>query len=211
MASTGTKKLLLDCAEKLFAQEGFHHTSMRVLTNQAGVNLAAVNYHFGSKENLLHAVIERRLKPLNTKRFNAIEMVVAQAQKNRSTPSVQDLLLAFLRPTFEFRCASEEAKDFIHLIGRSWNDPDQTVYNCFIKLAMPLFEFFASCLRLSLPHLNEPVFQARLQFLIGSISAVMCDNEPGYSRKSFISVTMKEEEKMNQLLKFLQAGLEAPQ
>ena len=204
MASTGTKKLLLDCAERLFAQEGFHHTSMRTLTEQAGVNLAAVNYHFGSKENLLYAVLERRLKPLNDKRHAKLGAVMRQASEENSQPAVADLLLAFLQPTFEFSSSSSGAKNFISLIGRSWNDPDQTVYNCFIQLAMPLFQYFSRCLRKALPDLDELIFQARLQFLVGSMSAVMCDN-------SFISVALDEEEKMNQLLKFLQAGLEAPQ
>ncbi len=211
MASPDTKKLLLDCAEKLFAQEGFHHTSMRILTVQAGVNLAAVNYHFGSKENLLYAVIERRLIPLNHKRREALEQVMQKAAANKIRPAVIDLLYAFLQPTLKFLRASEGAKNFISLIGRSWNDPDQTVHNCFINLAMPLFQYFAGCLRQALPDLDELIFQARLQFLVGSMSAVMCDNSSACKRSSFISVALDEEEKMNQLLKFLQAGLEAPQ
>ncbi len=211
MASPDTKKLLLDCAEKLFAQEGFHHTSMRVLTEQAGVNLASVNYHFGSKENLLYAVIERRLKPLNKKRLRGLEVVMRNAAASGVLPAVNDLLLAFLQPTFAFRRSSSAANNFISLIGRSWNDPDQTVHNCFIKLAMPLFQYFSSCLRQALPNLDELVFQARLQFLVGSISAVMCDSSSGCNANSFISVPLDEDEKMNQLLKFLQAGLEAPQ
>jgi AcrR family transcriptional regulator len=56
MAQTTTKKRILDAAEKLFARQGFHATSMRMLTKEAGVNLAAVNYHFGSKVELIKAV-----------------------------------------------------------------------------------------------------------------------------------------------------------
>ena len=62
-------------AEKLFAHEGFHNTSLRSITGEAGVNLAAVNYHFGSKEALLEAVIDRRLQPLNRTREANIEKI----------------------------------------------------------------------------------------------------------------------------------------
>jgi AcrR family transcriptional regulator len=54
MGQKDTKKRILDAAERLFAREGFHSTSLRMLTKEAGVNLAAVNYHFGSKEELIN-------------------------------------------------------------------------------------------------------------------------------------------------------------
>lgn len=63
MASPGTVERILDAAEGLFAQKGFAETSLRAITSKAGVNLAAVNYHFGSKEALIQAVFERFLTP----------------------------------------------------------------------------------------------------------------------------------------------------
>ncbi len=65
MSQTDTKTRIMDAAEQLFARDGFHSTSLRGLTELANVNLAAVNYHFGSKEGLLQAVFARRLLPLN--------------------------------------------------------------------------------------------------------------------------------------------------
>ncbi|NOQ41505.1 MAG: TetR family transcriptional regulator, partial [Desulfuromusa sp.] len=65
MAQYDTKTRILNSAEQLFAREGFHSTSLRTLTSRAEANLASVNYHFGSKDALLQAVIERRLLPLN--------------------------------------------------------------------------------------------------------------------------------------------------
>ena len=61
--ATDTKERMLDTAEGLFAEHGFPATSMRDITNAAGVNLAAINYHFGSKESLLIAVLQRRTLP----------------------------------------------------------------------------------------------------------------------------------------------------
>ena len=56
-----TRTRILDAAEELFMQHGFEGTSMRLLTAKAGVNLAAVNYHFGSKDAMVEAVFRRRL------------------------------------------------------------------------------------------------------------------------------------------------------
>ena len=62
MATAGnTKDRILDVAETLFADNGFAATSLRDITREAGVNIAAVNYHFGSKDGLLGAVLERRI------------------------------------------------------------------------------------------------------------------------------------------------------
>ena len=68
-----TRTRILDAAEELFMQHGFEGTSMRLLTTKAGVNLAAVNYHFGSKDALIEAVFRRRLDPMNAARIAALE------------------------------------------------------------------------------------------------------------------------------------------
>ena len=69
MAKTDTKTRILDTAERLFAQKGFDAVSLRNIIASAKVNLAAVHYHFGSKQALVHAVIGRRLRPINGERL----------------------------------------------------------------------------------------------------------------------------------------------
>jgi len=64
-----TQTRILDVAEELFMQHGFEGASMRMLTAKAGVNLAAINYHFGSKDALIEAVFRRRLDPMNSGRI----------------------------------------------------------------------------------------------------------------------------------------------
>jgi AcrR family transcriptional regulator len=63
MAQSETVERILDAAEQLFAEKGFAETSLRLITSKAGVNLAAVNYHFGSKKSLIQAVFSRFLNP----------------------------------------------------------------------------------------------------------------------------------------------------
>src|SRR5210317_643955 len=103
MGQINTKKRILDTAEKLFAQKGFHATSLRMITREADVNLAAVNYHFGSKEELIKAVIERRMLPLNRLRIEKLLNVKKCAEEEERLPEVKEVLMAFIEPTFAFR------------------------------------------------------------------------------------------------------------
>lgn len=75
-----TKARILDTAERLFAEQGYAETSMRCITSGAGVNLASVNYHFGSKEALLLEVIARRIGPVNEARMILLDKIDAEAR-----------------------------------------------------------------------------------------------------------------------------------
>ncbi len=77
--SIDTRSRILDAAEALFMEHGFDGTSMRLITAQAGVNLAAINYHFGSKELLFQEVFRRRLTDLNRRRIEALDALAAEA------------------------------------------------------------------------------------------------------------------------------------
>ncbi len=81
--SPDTRERILDAAEALFVEHGFEATSMRMITGRAGVNLASVNYHFGSKEALIQEVFRRRLTWLNEARLNALERF---EQETRGAP-----------------------------------------------------------------------------------------------------------------------------
>jgi AcrR family transcriptional regulator len=160
MSQKDTKKRILDAAERLFAREGFHSTSLRMLTKEAGVNLAAVNYHFGSKEELIKAVIERRLLPLNKLRVKRLQGVRERAQKENRLPGVRETLLAFLEPTFAFRKSGKGAQDFITLVSRSFSEPDDTVRTIFMGLVAKLFQLFYEVLCEALPELPRETILA---------------------------------------------------
>ncbi|HDJ28265.1 MAG TPA: TetR/AcrR family transcriptional regulator, partial [Proteobacteria bacterium] len=99
MAEKNTKQCILDAAERLFALHGYHHTSLRKITGEANVNLAAVNYHFGSKEALLKAIFEYHLTPLNQTRQENLKAVREQALQQGKIPQVADIIRAFIEPT----------------------------------------------------------------------------------------------------------------
>ncbi len=173
MEEKDTKKRILDAAEQLFAQDGFHATSMRAITNRAEVNLAAVNYHFGSKEALMESVIERRLVPLNKVRIKRLEALRSKAEDSSKSPELREVLMAFVEPTLAYGKSGQGAKEFITLISRSIAEPDDTVRNIFLRHLKPLIHLLYETLKESLPDLPKDIVFWRLHFVIGAMSHAM--------------------------------------
>ena len=210
MSQADTKTRILDAAEGLFARDGFHLTSLRALTALAKVNLAAVNYHFGGKEALLQAVIERRLQPLNKIREEKLVAVLAAAEHVKRPPQVEALLRAFIEPTLAFRRSGPGAENFVALIGRSMSDPDPTVRNSFLQQVSPLLLLIVKGLRQALPELPVEILQARLQFTLAAMGQVMCSSDKPLFSPQTLPQPLTDEEMGQQLLRFSLAGLEAP-
>ena len=93
--ATDTKERILNVAELLFADRGFPATALRDITSEASVNIASVNYHFGSKEALLAAVLERRLRPVNARRLELLDAIESAA--GNGVPNVEDVIRAQAR------------------------------------------------------------------------------------------------------------------
>jgi len=89
--SPNTADRILDSAERLFARDGYHATSLRKITGEAGVNLGSVNYHFNSKHGLMEAVLRRRLAALNEQRLNMLDAALAVAEAAGRPPAVREV------------------------------------------------------------------------------------------------------------------------
>ena len=112
-----TKDRILDVAERLFADRGYPATSLRDITAEAGVNLASVNYHFGAKESLLAALLERRFAPVNRRRLELLDEIEVEVGAGR--PAVEEVLRAFLAPPFEMQQKwGASGRTFLRLVGR---------------------------------------------------------------------------------------------
>src|SRR2546430_12271058 len=105
-------------------QHGFEGASMRMLTAKAGVNLAAVNYHFGSKHALVEAVFRRRLDPMNTARIAELEKLEAEDRAN----SLEAIIRAFITPGLRLmEDAKGGGRNFTRLLGRTSTEPTKAV------------------------------------------------------------------------------------
>jgi AcrR family transcriptional regulator len=210
MTQTDTKERILDAAEKLFASRGFHGASLRTITNDAGVNLAAVNYHFGSKNALIESIFDRRLKPLNQVRFANLEAVREKAAKERRLPTVSEVLRAFIEPTLMFRQSAPGAQHFVSLVGRFFIDEDKTFRTIFMREVGPLLQLVHGMLCEALPGIDRDVLLWRLHFALGALSHVMLLGGRLQVDGRELMPCGTAARCVEMILPFLSAGMEAP-
>ncbi len=120
MRCPSTKDRILDAAERLFAEYGLSETSLRQITARAGVNLAAVNYHFHSKDALILAMFARRLGPLNGIRMRALDELERRA--GDGPLQIEDVLRTFLEPVIASG-PDTLPEQFRRLFGRMFGEP----------------------------------------------------------------------------------------
>lgn len=119
--TTDTKTQILDVAERLIAEKGFSGTTLRNIVSEADVNLAAVNYHFGSKEELFRAVVHRIAEPVVKRQLDMLN----QLREKDSVPTVEELLTAFLTPPLEFVMGDETYRMVrAQFMGRCRSEPE---------------------------------------------------------------------------------------
>lgn len=161
-----TKDKILNAAEHLFAEQGYGGTSLRHIIAQAGVNLAAIHYHFGSKENLLDALIERQAVPINKARLAMLDGFEAEA--GTGLVPVEKILEAFLVPAAEWAADHPES---IRLMGRLHAEAmTPAIAERHFK---PTGMRFFGALHRSLPHLSEAELSWRFEFMIGAMAIAM--------------------------------------
>jgi AcrR family transcriptional regulator len=118
-SQTATRARILDVAEQLFAEHGVAETTIRMITDAAHVNVAAVNYHFGGKDKLVRAVIGRRMSSLEAARGARLDGVEALAEREKRTPTVAELVEALIAPLFEQALEVDSGwPHFIRLVSR---------------------------------------------------------------------------------------------
>ena len=176
MAKRSTKDRILDAAEALFALSGPSGASLRAITQRAKVNLAAVHYHFGSKDRLLEAVLARRLLPLNAERIRRLENY--QKEAGRKKVRLENVIEAMVGPALRLsRDDNEGGRIFMRLLGRLVLEPDARIQNLLTGQFETVLEKFMPSLKVALPHLSPKGFFWRLHFLVGSMAHTMADSE----------------------------------
>tara|TARA_B100001250_G_scaffold270413_1_gene233391 strand:+ start:1167 stop:1796 length:630 start_codon:yes stop_codon:yes gene_type:complete len=176
MAKRSTKDRILDAAEELFALNGSSGASLRAITQRAKVNLAAVHYHFGSKDRLLEAVLARRLLPLNAERIRRLETY--QKEAGRKKVRLEYVIEAMVGPALRLsRNKNKGGRIFMRLLGRLVLEPDARIQNLLTGQFEAVLGKFMPSLTVALPHLSPKGFFWRLHFLVGSMAHTMADSE----------------------------------
>ncbi|MCQ8278621.1 TetR family transcriptional regulator [Acetobacteraceae bacterium KSS8] len=171
-----TKRRILDAAEVLFVAHGADDMSLRAVTSSAGLNIAAVNYHFGNKDNLIESLLARRLDPLNDERARML------AECERRWPdrqlTVDHVLAAMFVPALRLAGAGgEETLRGAQFFGRAYSDPSPIV-TAFVKhryeaVTVRFLEAFAR----TLPHLPRADLRLRLAVVLKSVAGLIAGPE----------------------------------
>ena len=202
-----TRTRILDAAEELFMQHGFEGTSMRHLTSRAGVNLAAVNYHFGSKDALIEAVFRRRLDPMNTERIAELERL-----ESGNAVSPEAIIRAFVRPSLRLiEDAKGGSRNFIRLLGRTYTEPTKSVRALIGQMYAPAMERYKNALERALPQMPHEELVWRMHFMFGTLAYTLAATDTvqliaGCKPEDRYDAHLLEE----RLTAFLAAGLNAP-
>jgi len=189
-------------------QHGFEGTSMRLLTAKAGVNLAAVNYHFGSKDALVEALFRRRLDPMNAARIAELEKLEASER----SPSSEAIIRAFISPGLRLLEDSRGGgRNFVRLLGRTYSEPNKDVRQLIGQMYAPAMQRYKTALERALPQMPRDELIWRMHFMFGTLAYTLAATDTvqliaGCKPEDRYDARLLEE----RLTAFLAAGLNAP-
>ncbi len=168
-----TSERILDAAEKLFARRGFYGVSVRDITQDAGVDVALVNYHFGSKQELLDRVLTRRAEILNAERIQRLHACIEKSQP--APPQLDDVIDAFTHPLLN---RSERGgagwKAWFALIAQV-NNSTEFGGVIMTKYFDPVVRMFVDALRQTLPDCDPRDIYWSYHFLSGALTLTFAE------------------------------------
>lgn len=213
MASTSesrapsTRDRILLTAERLFAEAGIGATSLRTITAAAGVNLAAVNYHFGSKDALVEAVYRRHLEPLNAARLRNLEQLEEAA--GGKALGVETIVRAFVEPLVEQARTGDSGQVLTRLLAQSLHEAAGYVERFYARENDAVLQRYREAMQRAIPSLSPDEICWRLNFMLGTLHNAFLD--AGLLKLlARDDAAPRPEATLAQLIPFLVAGLTAP-
>ncbi len=209
-----TRERILDAAELMFMQQGYDGTSMRQVTSAAGVNLAAANYHFGSKEALMEAVLRRRLGIINQERLRLLDEAEAEARATGKPLKPSVVIDCFFGTLF--RVAADQkagGETFLRLLGRTITDPSHFIRTFMSAEYADVLERYKEAMFRSLPDVPKAEIVWRFHFMLGATSYAIA----GTDALELVTdwqveegPVAQDEKLLPRLMSFLLGGLRAP-
>jgi AcrR family transcriptional regulator len=209
MPQSDTVDKILDAAELLFAEKGFSETSLRMITSKANVNLAAVNYHFGSKNALIQAVFGRFLGPLSR--------LMEQGSKDNNwgvdsnIPKLEDILRLYTQSLLKIPTSHDNGVAiFMRLMGLAYTQSQGHLRKYLEQQYAKTFRLFMYLVKLSTPELSAEERFWRIQFAMGSIAFTMSSIQPLTEIfENSKSAVAKPDKVVEYLVPYLVSGLTA--
>ena len=207
-----TYEKLMDCAEKIFAEKGYDKASVREITAAANVNLASIHYHFGSKENLLQELLNRKLEWLNQQRLIALKTLESKSKNKPLKPS--QILEAFFGTLLDMLDEKNYGGEmFLRLLSRSTLEPNCLISSISSGKNNAVTEKFRDALFKALPNVPKNEIVWRFHFMVGATSYAISGSG---LNKLFVTAEVSEEQSVSKrllkkrLMSFLLGGLRSP-
>ncbi len=206
MASTAhfsTKDRILGAAEELFAQHGFAGTSLRQVTSRADVNIAAVNYHFGSKENLVNEVFRRRMDDMTNLRLSQLKTAL-----EKHPGELQPVLAAFVEPALAMSQDRHGGGAFVRVVARAYAEKNDGLRKFLSDHYGHVLREFGKAIATCVPGLSKEELYWRLDFLAGALTYAMADFGL-IKRPTEVTEAAHRERAARELIRFAEAGIRA--
>ncbi|WP_193214407.1 TetR/AcrR family transcriptional regulator [Luteolibacter marinus] len=205
-SKVATKQRLIEAAEALFADEGFDRVSVRDITTKASANVAAVNYHFGSREGLVAVVMARYINPVNEERLARLDAIEKRAAGK--PVAVEELLEAFVRPfATQVRRSELSEKLFFKLMGRMFGqqgcDLPPVVESVFTTMLTRFHKAFGK----ALPGLATEDIWWRMHLMAGAMIHTMAHAESLQRFSGGDSGNPTLEQTLSRFIRFASAGM----
>jgi len=198
-----TKDRILSAAEALFARQGFAATSLRQVTSRADVNIAAVNYHFGSKENLVNEVFRRRMDQMSEERLAALKVACCERPGE-----LEPVLAAFVEPALAMAQDRHGGADFVRVIARAYAESNDGLRKFLSDRYGHVLREFAKAITGCVEGLGKEDLYWRLDFLAGALVYAMSDFGL-IKRPSGTSESSHRQRAAAALIRFASAGFKA--
>lgn len=198
---------ILETAESLFARKGFG-VSLREITAAADVNVAAVNYYFGSKTKLTEAVFDRLSSRVNSERLAALEALIASAKDGGIRPDVRDIIKIFVKP---YLYPAEKGQLLARLILQHRIERSALTSTIIQRHFDPMASKFIEALSFATQAPRTESFYWRYVFMVGAIVLTVTDVGPGsrLERLSDGNVRAGVEAMEREVVDFLVGGMTA--
>ena len=206
ISQSKSKQRLLEAAEQLFADRGFESVSVRDVTQLAKANVAAINYHFGSRDGLIAMVVLRYVSPINEERMLRLE-ALEKKFTGKSVP-IEEVLDAFVRPLVGVVRKSELSERlFCQLIGRIFAMRGEGLPADVMLQMQALSDRFIRLLGKALPGLVEEELVWRMHFMVGSMIHMLTHQEMLHVMSHGASGEPTMELTLSRFIRFAAAGL----
>jgi AcrR family transcriptional regulator len=207
-SKTATKQRLIEASEALFADKGFDRVSVRDITTKAEANVAAVNYHFGSREGLVAVVMARYTNPVNEERLARLDVLERRAA-GKALP-LEMILDAFVRPfVTQVRRSELSEKLFMKLMGQMFGQQGCKLPLMVETLYLTMLNRFQKAISRSLSGLPVDEIWWRMHFMVGSMIHTMAHAETLHRFSGSDSGIPTVEQTLSRFIRFAAAGMHA--